>query len=201
MITASEALSKLKEGNERYVSGAVDYNAEESVAKRTELSKGQEPWAIILGCADSRAPVGLLFDQGLGDLFVVRVAGNIATDTQVGSIEYAVQSWGTPLIVVLGHSHCGAVNATLDVMQADNADVSPALGSIVSAIRPALEPLVCGEHKHEELPYLAVDANVKANVHTLRESSELIRSRLESKELAVVGARYDLETGKVTFFD
>ena len=198
MTTAAEALQRLIEGNERYVSGARERSLVPAAAHRSELVAGQSPFAVILGCADSRLSAALVFDQGLGDLFVIRVAGNIAAESQIGSIEYAVEHLGTRLVVVLGHSGCGAVAATIEQVQRP-ADASPNLVSIVKRIQPAVEPLV-GEHTGDELLRRSVRANVRTAAQTLREAPVLMEHFGEGG-LRIVGAEYDLGTGRVEFFD
>lgn len=200
MIPAPEALERLREGNHRFASGCM-VNQDGHDARREELTGGQQPFAIILGCSDSRVPAEIIFDQGLGDLFVVRVAGNIAQPSQIGSIEFAASKFGTRLVVVLGHSHCGAVQAAVENLQVPSA--SPNLGSIVDLIRPSVEMLIAddGRGDAESLAAKAVRANVRASVERLRHGSEILE-RLESDEgLTIVGAEYSLHTGLVEFFD
>lgn len=202
MITAREALDRLREGNSRFASGAVA-RASLDHARRAELTKGQEPFAIILGCSDSRVPAELVFDQGLGDLFVIRVAGNIVSPSQVGSVEFAAARFGTPLVVVLGHSHCGAVNATLDELTRPAAGQSRNLRSIVDRVRPSVEALLGTELRHdrEALVRHAVRVNVSVAASHLRHGSEILEQLIEQEKLAVVGAEYSLETGEVEYFD
>lgn len=202
MITAKEALQRLIAGNKRYVAEALTASTRTDDEHRRAAASGQQPWAIILGCADSRVPVELLFDQALGDLFVVRVAGNIAAPTQTGSIEFAVQSWQTPLIVVLGHTHCGAVNATLATLKDADIEHSQALNTIVSAIRPAVEPLLAHADwsDSEDLFHQAVKANVEQSISQLLADSDLLRQRVADGALEVIGAQYDLATGQVTYY-
>lgn len=202
MITAREALDRLREGNSRFASGAVA-RASLDHARRAELTKGQEPFAIILGCSDSRVPAELVFDQGLGDLFVIRVAGNIVSPSQVGSVEFAAARFGTPLVVVLGHSHCGAVNATLDELTRPAAGQSRNLRSIVDRVRPSVEALLGTELRHdrEALVRHAVRINVSVAASHLRHGSEILEQLIEQEKLAVVGAEYSLETGEVEYFD
>lgn len=195
MISATEALDQLKAGNERYKAGTFQFPDHVNDEKRKEQAGGQQPWAIVLGCSDSRVPTEVVFDQGIGDIFTVRVAGNIASLTQIGSIEFAVASWGTPLVVVMGHTKCGAVNATIATIQDDSIEHSPSLDAIVSSIRPALEPLV--EKNDTEH---AVRANVDASVAQLLELSPLLSEKVAAKELTIVGAEYDLESGTVEFY-
>lgn len=198
-----EALNRLREGNRRY---ALDLTENESVSgrmKRYELADGQQPFAIILGCSDSRVPVELIFDQGLGDLFVIRVAGNIVAPSQIGSVEFAASQFGTQLVVVLGHSKCGAIQATLDEIRRPTENQSKNLKSIVNRIGPALSDLV-NEHSPaptDEVFEQAVRANIRSSVYHLSHGSEIIKTMQKDGELLVVGAEYNLKTGRVEFFD
>jgi carbonic anhydrase len=203
MISSHEALERLKSGNQRYVEGKTQYTELVNEQRRNNLVEGQNPWAIVLGCSDSRAPAEILFDHGLGDLFVIRVAGNIVAPSQVGSIEFAVESYDTPLVVVLGHTHCGAIQATLDSLRNPEATHSHNLTSIVSRIRPSLETLVETDlvNNPEELAKYAVRANIRASVNQIRYSSPILEQRVQSDQLQVVGAQYSLETGVVDFLD
>ncbi len=198
MVPASEALERLREGNRRFVSGG----ATPAGARPAELAGGQKPFAIILGCADSRVPPELVFDQGLGELFVVRVAGNVATPTQVGSIEFAAEQFGARLVVVLGHSMCGAVAATLGQIEHPAEGGSPHVASIVDQIRPAVAPLLeaGGTDDRDALVCEAVRANVRASVDALRGGSEVLRGLAADDGLVVVGAEYSLQSGEVEFF-
>ncbi len=174
-----------------------------SRARRIELAAGQEPFAAILGCSDSRVPVEIVFDQGLGDLFVIRVAGNIVAPSQIGSVEFAAERFGTRLVVVLGHSNCGAIGATLDQLQRPKENQSHNLHSIVDLIRPSVEQLLATDLRHDldQLVHLAVRANIRASANQLRHGSEIIENLIRSDGLLVVGAEYSLETGVVEFFD
>lgn len=203
MITAREALDRLRQGNRRFIADLRSDAPETGQARRRALADGQEPFAIILGCSDSRVPAEIVFDQGLGDLFVIRIAGNIVAPSQIGSVEFAAERFGTPLVVVLGHSRCGAVMATLEGIMQPTCHQSRHLGSIVERIRPAVEPLIETELRHdqERLLIQAVRANVRAAANQLRRGSEFLESRIERSELLVVGAEYSLETGVVDFFD
>ena len=203
MISASEALDILSEGNRRFVSGVRDNKALADPARFIESVAGQEPFAIILGCSDSRVPAEIIFDQGLGDLFVIRVAGNIVAPSQVGSVEFAAERFGTRLVVVLGHSVCGAVLATLEELERPSTDRSPNLGSIVDRIRPSLESLFDTELRYnpEDLVKRAVRANIRASVNQLRHGSRLLENLIQNDNLVVVGAEYSLETGVVEFFE
>jgi carbonic anhydrase len=203
MIPAQEALDRLREGNQRFVAETRNSAAQAGDRRRRELTTRQEPFAIILGCSDSRVPAELVFDQGLGDLFVIRVAGNIVAPSQVGSVEFAASRFSTRLVVVLGHSQCGAIEATLEELGRPSKDQSRNLHSIVDRIRPAIEPLLATElaHRHEHLVPLAVRANIRASVNHLRHGSEILEQLIQDEGLAIVGAEYSLETGIVDFFD
>lgn len=174
-----------------------------SQTRRRALAAGQEPFAIILGCSDSRVPAEMVFDQGLGDLFVIRVAGNIVAPSQVGSVEFAASRYGSRLVVVLGHSNCGAILATLEELARPSAEQSPNLRSIVDRIRPSLEDLVTPEAKlsSETLVRDAVRANIRTSVHHLRHGSEVLERLVEQEGLLIVGAEYCLESGAVDFFE
>lgn len=203
MINGIEALFRLREGNDRFVSGARRVDVPEGKAGLTDLVHGQEPFAVILGCSDSRVPVELIFDQGLGDLFVVRVAGNIVGPSQLGSIEFAVSLIRTRLVVVLGHTGCGAVRAALDDIDGAVELNTPGWLSISSRIRPSLLELQ-GEDPDRDWKLLykqAVRANIKESTRQLREDSDTLRRLIEEDGLVVVGAEYSLETGAVDFFD
>lgn len=203
MISAREALERLREGNRRFVSGVQGREALTSQARRSELAAGQEPFAIILGCSDSRVPAEIVFDQGLGDLFVIRVAGNIVASSQVGSVEFAAARFGTRLVVVLGHSRCGAVLATLEELQQPTANQSRNLRSIVNRVRPSVEALLATDLRRdpEALVRHAVRANIHASANHLRHGSEILEQLIQRNGLVVVGAEYSLETGVVEFFD
>jgi carbonic anhydrase len=203
MITAPEALQRLREGNARFVSGTRSHDPLSSLERRNELLAGQEPFAIILGCSDSRVPAELVFDQGLGDLFVIRVAGNVVASSQVGSVEFAAARSGTRLVVVLGHSQCGAIDATLEELQQPSGDQSRGLRSIVDRVRPSIEALLATDlrHDHEALVREAVRANIRASANHLRHGSEILEQLIQRSGLLVVGAEYSLESGAVDLFD
>src|SRR5262245_51987040 len=203
MITAREALERLRAGNLRFASGMRAGDVLSSSTRRSELAAGQEPFAIILGCSDSRVPAEIVFDQGLGDLFVIRVAGNIVASSQVGSVEFAAERFGTPLVVVLGHSRCGAIQATLDELRRPRENQSRNLRSIVDRIRPSVEPLLATGlmNDPDALWTHAVRANVLASANHLRHGSEVLEQLIEREGLLVDGAEYSLETGLVDFFD
>jgi carbonic anhydrase len=201
MIPAEEALERLREGNRRFAAGVRSFEGELSPARRKDLVAGQEPFAIVLGCSDSRVPAELVFDQGLGDLFVIRVAGNIVAPSQVGSVEFAATRFGTRLVAVLGHSQCGAILATLEELRRPAENQSRNLRSIVDRVRPSLEALLGTELRHDTdaLVREAVRANVRASVDHLRHGSEILERLIAEEGLVVVGAEYSLETGRVDF--
>ncbi|HID49580.1 MAG TPA: carbonic anhydrase [Chromatiales bacterium] len=202
MVFAQDALKRLIEGNLRFVSGSGRSDADTSPSRRRKLTAGQEPFAIILGCSDSRVPAEMVFDQGLGDLFVIRVAGNIVAPSQIGSVEFAAARFGTRLVVVLGHSQCGAIQATLEELQQPTENQSRNLRAIVDRIRPSVEGLLATELRNDpvELVQSAVRANVRASVNHLRSGSEVLEQLIDREGLLVVGAEYSLETGHVDFF-
>jgi carbonic anhydrase len=203
MITASEALQRLQEGNKRFVSGVRSIDTFIKQMQRSSLLDGQEPFAIILGCSDSRVPAEIVFDQGLGDLFVIRVAGNIVAPSQVGSIEFAVERFGTPLVVVLGHSMCGAVMATLDQLESPSNTHSGNVLSIVNRIRPAIEPLFYTPLRDtpDALLKASIQANIIAAANHLRHGSAMLEQMIMQQQLMVVGAEYSLESGCVEFLE
>ena len=203
MIPGREALERLREGNRRFEADVASRRTGTSPSRRVELAVGQEPFAIILGCSDSRVPAEIVFDQGLGDLFVIRVAGNIVAESQVGSVEFAAARYGTRLVVVLGHSQCGAVLATLEELREGAGQPSRNLRSIVDRIRPAVEAsITAGQGEDaEELVRRAVRSNIRASASHLRHGSEILEQLIRENGLLVVGAEYSLETGVVDFFD
>ncbi len=202
--TGAAALELLKQGNTRYVESLT---ADPGMQKRPELVSEQNPLAIILGCSDARVPVEIVFDQGLGELFVIRVAGNIVAPSQIGSVEFAAEKFGTKLVVVLGHSHCGAVTACVDAVINPEQNYSPNLLSIVDRIRPSVYNLhelatASGQEIDEQkLIDLSIRANVRMSVSQLKHGSRILEDLSSSGELLIVGAEYDLETGKVSFLD
>jgi len=203
MIPAREALQRLREGNLRFVAGKQGAETSTGQRRRDELVGGQQPFAIILGCSDSRVPAEIVFDQGLGDLFVIRVAGNIVAPSLVGSVEFAAKQCRTRLVVVMGHSNCGAILATLEELERPEESPSENLLSIVNRIRPSVETLFETElrNDHEALVHHAVRANIRESVNHLRHGSETLEQLIEEEGLLVVGAEYSLETGVVDFFD
>jgi carbonic anhydrase len=203
MTPALEALVRLRDGNRRFVANRSIGSAVLHPERRAELVAGQAPFAIVLGCSDSRVPAELVFDQGFGDLFVIRVAGNIVAPSQIGSVEFAASRFGTRLVVVMGHSQCGAVLATLEDVLGRASTPSRNLQSIVDRIRPAVETMLWrrNESDPDGLMQDAVRANVRAAVNHLRHGSALLEQLITDDGLLVVGAEYSLESGVVTFFD
>ncbi len=203
MISAVEALERLRQGNRRFVDGVQNTEAPASRGKRNGFVAGQAPFAVILACSDSRVPVENIFDQGCGDLFVIRVAGNIVAPSQMGSAEFAAKQLGTRLLVVLGHTGCGAVEATLDNLRQPGEKPSENMASIVGRIRPAVEVLLETEPRcdRDTLIRQAVRANVRMSANALRHGSEILEELIDRDGLLVVGAEYSLESGRVDFFD
>ena len=200
---ARTALARLREGNDRFAANVRGADAAINETRRAALTSGQEPFAIVLGCSDSRVPAEIVFDQGLGDLFVIRVAGNIVAPSQVGSVEFAAARFGTRLVVVLGHTQCGAIVATLDELRRPTASQSRNLQSIVNRIRPSVEALLSTPVSQDEpaLVREAVRANIRASVRELQHGSPILEQLVRDDGLLVVGAEYCLESGLVTFFD
>ena len=203
MVPARQALERLREGNLRFAANVRGSDAFVSHTRRVELASGQQPFAIILGCSDSRVPAEIVFDQGLGDLFVIRVAGNIVAPSQVGSVEFAAARYSTRLVVVLGHSQCGAILATLEELLTPTENQSQNLWAIVSRVRPSVEGLLKTELRHDsdELVREAGRANIRASVDHLRHGSQVLEELIHDQGLLVVGAEYSLETGVVEFLD
>jgi len=203
MISAREALERLREGNRRFAADALSRETLTGRTRRSQLAAGQEPFAIILGCSDSRVPAELVFDQGLGDLFVIRVAGNIVAESQVGSVEFAAARFGTRLVVVLGHTQCGAILATLEQLRQPADHQSRNLRSIVDRVRPSVEALLKTDlvHDPDALVREAVRANIRVSASHLRHGSEVLEELIQKDGLLVVSAEYSLETGVVDFFD
>ncbi|HXS08388.1 MAG TPA: carbonic anhydrase [Candidatus Krumholzibacteria bacterium] len=202
MLNAREALEKLREGNQRFANDVRKVDGSFSM-RRASLVDRQFPFAIVLGCSDSRVPAELVFDQGVGDLFVIRVAGNIVAPSQVGSVEFAATRFKTRLVVVLGHSQCGAILAALEELRTPVQDQSINLRSIVERVRPSVEPLLESPLAQDEnaLIHQAVRANVRASANHLRHGSAILESLIANEGLRVVGGEYSLETGEVDFFD
>lgn len=202
-LTADEALQQLKEGNQRFVSNVRSLDTMLTHTQRAELTGGQAPYAIIVGCSDSRVPAELVFDQGFGNLFVIRVAGNIIAPSQVGSVEFAASKFNTRLVVVLGHTQCGAVTATLESLRNNERSPSRGLRSIVERITPAVAQLIETPLKDQpdELLKHAIRANIRASVSHLSHGSSILEQLIAEDGLLIVGAEYSLETGEVEFFD
>jgi len=207
MITAIEALARLREGNRRFISNQSEAGALGNHGHRAALAAGPEPLAIVLGCSDARVPAELVFDQGFGDLFVIRVAGNVVSPSQIGSVEFAAGRYGTSLVVVMGHSQCGAVIATFEELTGRATSQSRNLRSIVNRVRPSMETVLAvaaaagGDPNPETVIADTVRANVRASANHLRHGSELLERLIQEGTLVVVGAEYSLETGVVSFFD
>jgi carbonic anhydrase len=202
MISAEAALQRLRDGNARHVAGKTDPVALDYDAQRKKYAAEQRPFAIVLGCSDSRVPVETIFDQGIGDLFVVRVAGNIAARSQIGSIEFAARSFGTRLIVVLGHSRCGAIETVVEELRKPSSLQSDNLDFIVDRIRPSVEQVMLEGFGHDPGRLLAAVGreNVRCSMRTLRDSSGIIEKLVAEQGLMIVGAEYSVRTGVVDFF-
>ncbi|HVT06839.1 MAG TPA: carbonic anhydrase [Polyangia bacterium] len=202
-MPAQEALERLKAGNLRYVQNVRSLDSMLSHSRRENLLQAQTPFAIVLGCSDSRAPAEIVFDQGLGDLFVIRVAGNIVAPSQVGSVEFAAERFGTRLVVVMGHTNCGAIQAALEATSGEPDPALRNLMSIVNRVRPNIQTLLATDLVRDppRLAREAMRANVRASVSHLRHGSEILERLADSGGLAVVGAELDLATGEVLFFD
>lgn len=198
---ALEILQTLREGNLRFVNNVRSVEAMATQARRAALAAGQSPGAVILSCSDSRVPSEIVFDCGLGDLFVVRVAGNVVAPSLLGSVEFAVSTFGSPLVIVMGHTRCGAIAATVDALQKRAPTLSESIGDIVQRIAPAVTELVQRDLPREDLLRNATRANIRASVDRLRHGSAILEERIGRSELTIVGAEYSLETGRVDFFD
>jgi carbonic anhydrase len=202
MVSAQEALVRLEEGNRRFVANIGSHEMHLSHSRLDDLPLKQQPFAIVLGCSDARVPAEIVFDQGLGDLFVIRVAGNIIAPSIVGSVEFAASQFKTRLVVVLGHSQCGAIQATLEELMKPSENQSHNLLSIINRIRPSVETLLQTDLRHDldALMKHAVRANVNVSVSHLRSGSDILEQLIRTDGLLVVGAEYSLETGLVEFF-
>jgi carbonic anhydrase len=202
-VPAASALQKLREGNARFAANARGSGTLMTAARRAKLAAAQAPFAIVLGCSDSRVPVELVFDQGPGDLFVIRVAGNIVAPSLIGSVEFAADRFGTRLVVVLGHSSCGAIQATIEELHRPTVNQSPNLKAIVDRIRPGVEGIVNAGASDgaPAVEHAAMNANVRASVGQLRHGSAIIENLIANDGLVVAGAWYSLETGRVEFLD
>ena len=203
MHSAKDALERLREGNRRFAAGEFHAESFASRAHQAGMSGGQDPIAVILACSDSRVPVELVFDQGFGDLFVIRVAGNVVAPSQIGSIEFAVNQFGTRLVVVLGHSNCGVVTAALRELSLVQTLRSPNLRAIVDRVRPAIEPVLelhC-DSDEDTLTRAAVRANIQASVEKLAHGSRILEQLIGEGSLEIIGAEYSIESGSVAFFE
>jgi carbonic anhydrase len=199
-LNALEALDRLRAGNARFASHVISIDSLTRHLDRASLMKAQQPFAILLGCSDSRAPAELVFDQGLGDLFVIRVAGNVVSPSQVGSVEFGAERFGVRLVVVMGHTLCGAIDATIEAAERGNPPASDGLMSIVERVRPAVEAArLAGATDRAAVARAATRINVKMAVEHLRHGSPLLERLSSHDGLMVIGAEYDLETGKVEF--
>lgn len=198
---ALEVLQKLRDGNARFVNNVRSIDAMASQSRRAALAAKQSPGAVILSCSDSRVPAEIVFDCGLGELFIVRVAGNIVAPSLLGSVEFAVATFGTPLVIVMGHTSCGAIAATLDSVRSGAAAPSPSINDIVQRITPAITDVASRGGSRDELMRDATRANVRASVERLRRGSAILADRVARSELLIVGAEYSLETGRVEFLD
>jgi len=203
MTNAQEALQRLQEGNERFASEVCSGERFMQRMRGAKTNFEQKPFAIILGCSDSRVPVEIVFDQDLGDLFVIRVAGNIVAPSQLGSVEFAAEEFGTPLVVVLGHTHCGAILGTLERLRRPAEGRSPHMRFVAERIEPAVAGLLAPEcgYDRETLIRKSVRANVRQSVEQLRHGSKILERLIENGRLRVVGAEYSLESGRVDFFE
>ncbi|MDA0349682.1 MAG: carbonic anhydrase [Verrucomicrobia bacterium] len=202
MISAHDALQRLKDGNKRFISNVQIHEGTSFEKRRNELVDGQAPFAVILGCSDARVPAELVFDQGLGDLFVVRVAGNVAAPSQIGSVEFAVEVLGSRLVVVMGHSNCGAVAATIQKFENASVELTPSLMNLVERIQPSVEAVLARNAAYDSDALIAevVKANIAATVATLLGESTVLNRFTQEEGLMILGAEYSLETGVVAFF-
>ncbi|NNC99028.1 MAG: carbonic anhydrase [Gammaproteobacteria bacterium] len=201
-IDPDQALEKLIAGNLRYASATAQDGDSDMRPTHHQVRLEQRPFAVVLGCSDSRVPAEMVFDQGFGDLFVIRVAGNVVAPSQIGSVEFACQQFGTQLVVVLGHSHCGAIAVTVDSLIGDPDQMSPNVAAIVDRVTPAVFPVIRGHEQEDraELLHRAMRANVEKSVALLQMRSRIIRGLVRQGSLKVVGAEYSIETGQVEFY-
>ncbi len=202
-MNAEDALRKLKKGNQQFVDATLSGTELSTKISREEMIREQKPFAIILGCSDSRVPAELVFYQGLGDLFVIRVAGNVVAPSQIGSVEFACQHYGTQLVVVLGHSYCGAIEATVDALIGDPDKLSPNVAAIVDRVTPAVHSIIAGHESEDraELIHKSMRANVELSARTLSMRSRILRGLISRGELTIVGAEYSIESGEVEFYN
>lgn len=198
-LTPDQALAKLKEGNQRFVT-MTESEPNVSATRMMTVSQGQQPFVGVLGCVDSRVPPELVFDRGLGDVFDARIAGAIADDAAIGSLEFGVDEFGVPLLVVLGHSRCGAVTAAVKELDVGAAKPPGRIGAVVDPIIPAVKAVQAQGVKGPDLVNAAVREVVRRGVAVLR-GSPVLKERLGSGKLKIAGAYYDLDTGKVDFFE
>lgn len=201
MISAEQALERLREGNRRFVENLR--NGQNAPTRPLELTQEHQPFAVVLGCSDARVPAELVFDQGLGDLFVIRVAGNIVAPSQIGSVEFAVERFGIRLVVVLGHTRCGAIDAAIEQLLTPAENQSRNLRSIVDRVRPAIEGLLHTDLRNDPttLAQLGVRANIGLSVSHLRYGSDVLEPLIRNEGLRIVGAEYSVNSGEVTFLD
>ncbi len=188
-LTPDQALTQLLRGNERFVAGWPDHPNQSARRRREVAETGQQPYAILLSCADSRVPPEIIFDQGLGDLFVIRVAGNVLDEVVLGTIEYAVEHLHVPLVVVLGHDKCGAVTAAVE-----RAPTNSHVQAVVDALQPAL---TLAEAQGGDRVSAVIDANIRHALKTLRASEPVLSEALAAGHIQIVGARYNLDSGEV----
>ena len=202
MPSAEECLKRLREGNERFVKGEHHRTL---LGWNPAIVEGQQPFAVVLGCSDSRSPAELIFDQHLGDLFVIRIAGNVIAPSGVGSVEFAVAKFGTPLVVVMGHTRCGAIAAAVETIELGESPVSKNLRAITDRINPHIDGLVRLSLKHgsdrQQMMREAGRANIVASTNQLRHGSAILEQAIAADQVMIVGAEYELETGRVDFFD
>ena len=195
-MSGDESLLKLLEGNKRFISGQLT-TKDCSAEKRQELTKGQHPFAIVLSCSDSRVPAEIVFDQGLGDIFVVRVAGNVVDPTTLGSIEYGAEHLNAPLLIILGHEQCGAVAATLDAKGKPEGNI----GAILKKIMPAVKTAKAAKKDRAETLQIAIQENVRNTYRDIMKNSKIVPEMVHEGKLKVIGAEYYLGTGKVEIID
>ena len=200
-ISADEALARLVDGNKRYVESKMNACSETTAAAREKLARGQKPYAIILSCSDSRVPPEIIFDKSLGEIFVVRVAGNVPDPIVLGSIEYAAEHLGSPLVMVLGHERCGAVKATVDANGKGEGNIGAIVKTIAPALKKAKKDKNCDLKDKEQLVECVVTENAKMVAQNLTKQSKIIREMVKEGKVKIVAAKYDLDDGKVTVFD
>ncbi len=208
-VSADEALQKLMDGNKRYTENQMTGTKLCDVTTRTSLAKSQKPYAIVLTCSDSRVPPEILFDKGLGEIFVVRVAGNIPDPVILGSIEYAAEHLGSPLVMVLGHERCGAVKATVE--SKGKSTGSKNIDAIVKVVAPNVKKAAkdceackgdakCAETKKDQFVECVIDANAKTVAASLTKNSKILKHLVDAKKVKIVAAKYDLDDGTVSLF-